>query len=192
MKAIQGVIIFCSLLVTQVPAFLIFRDDAFLPPFGNGKLLFLLATEVICLMVLSLVLLDKQRIQKMSLTRVRTRGLQVFTIFILSGVVYFLFLMSYVVQDTSTRQRIVLPLVSSSGLATYLKTANEESRVDALSIMEEINHSAANRFFYYLMYCVFFVLFNILFASVVFIFTFFGLKVSAGESPEAPGNPAGP
>jgi hypothetical protein len=190
MKAVQGIIVFFSLLVTQVPAFLIFRDDAFLPPFGSGKLLFLLATEVVCLMVFSLVFLDKQRIQKMSIKKFRRRGLELFAIFITSGIVYFLLLMSNVVQDNTTKERIVLPVFSSTELTTYLRTANEESRVDVLSISEEINNSGWNRFFYYVMYCIFFLLFNILFASVVFIFTFFGLKVVAVENQDvAASNP---
>lgn len=185
MKAIQGVMVFFSLLVTQVPAFLIFRDDAFLPPFGSGKMLFLLATEVVCLMVFSLVFLDRPRIQKMSIKKIRRRGIEAFTVFILSGIIYFLLLMSNVVQDSKTKERIVLPIISSEELITYLQTANEESRIDALSILEEINNSPWNRFFYYLMYCIFFLLFNILFASVVFIFTFFGLKVVAAEGQDA-------
>lgn len=172
-RTIQGILVSLSFLTSQVPAFLIFRGEDFIPPFYTGKNLYILATEVLCTIIFALVIVNRNYIQKLSLRKLNKRVFILLSVIFVVGLIYFLLLMNKVYRDGAD-QRIVIPLFPSEQLSKFL----QHEGWDVLSIDEEIRETTYDVIMYNATYCIFFILYNALFGFVVLVFAALSIRIA--------------
>jgi hypothetical protein len=178
MKAIGNILVSLSLLSTQMPVLMIFRQDDFIPPFESGRTLFFIAVEVICTVVFGLVLLERQAFIEQKIKKFRSTIFSLVLLFAFGGVTYSLLFMNFVYRDY-TNQQIVVPLMYNNALADLL---NNPKSTDVASIYELINMYSYNKVMWLVTYIMFILMYSVLLSSIVLMYAMIGVRLSKTEA----------
>ncbi|HEY0771123.1 MAG TPA: hypothetical protein VGD31_12395 [Sphingobacteriaceae bacterium] len=176
MKAIGNILVTLSGLTSQVPVFMLFKDDTFIPPFENGRPLFFIALEVLCTTIFAMVLLNKAKIIKYSAKRFNKMVGALVVVIMFVGLVYSMLFMSYVFEDANGK--VVIPIVKEEKLKEYLSSP---ATVDSATLTDFINHFPFNKTGWLFTYVTFFLCFAIFFGSIVILYAIIGTRLSEKE-----------
>jgi hypothetical protein len=175
MKAVGNILVTLSGLASQVPVFVLFRDDNFIPPFENGRPLFFIALEVLCTTIFGMVLLNKSWVVTYPAKQFNRLVVTLLAIVMVVGLVYSMLFMNYVFEDSNSK--VVIPILQEQTLQDYL--ANPAT-IDSASLTDFINHFSYNKAGWLFTYVIFFLCFAIFFGTIVILYAIIGTRLGEG------------